>query len=231
MPLSEPSMTITVYSDGAVAGRRDFAKGFKPAAGEYNSVAIALGADSTLTVSGGATTMTRLYELKMPFGLLDAECRLESKSDMKIAVALTETVADRAKPLLTGLTPEIIAARLKESTDPVEGEWELLDRENDPVKARPGGRYRLAVLSDGAGEYDIIYLGGAEVNRSAWKPGMLKGHLRPTVFIGQYDLVWVDSMMIPIENDISATVEEALMTLSFPLLKSRMRFSRRPTDK
>lgn len=230
MLLCEPSVTISVIVGDSVVARRGFTEGFNAAEGSYNSVAVTLGRDSTLTVRGGGNVMSLLVDGVKAGGALDSDCRLESDRPMKVAVAVTETVDDPARALYTGLTPELIGARLLTSTDPVEGIWEFLDRENDPVRARPGGRYCVALLADGSGGYDIIYMGGAEVNRDAWKPGMLKGHLSPTPFVGQYDLMWVDAMMKPIENDISATIEEALMTLGFPLLKSRMRFSRRLGD-
>lgn len=230
MLLSEPSVTVSVIVGDSVVARRDFTEGFNAAEGSYNSVAVTLGRDSTLTVRGGGGAMSLLFDGVNVGGALDSDCRLESDRPMKVAVAVTETVDDPARSLYTGLTPELITARLQTSTDPVEGIWEFLDRENDPVRARPGGRYRVALIATAPGTYDIIYLSGAEVNRDAWKPGMLKGRLSATPFVGQYDLMWVDAMMKPIENDISATVEEALMTLGFPLLKSRLRFSRRPAD-
>ncbi len=58
---------------------------------------------------------------------------------------------------------------------------------------------------------------------------MLKGRLKPTIFVGHYDLEWIDSTFAPIDRDIHATITDgAILTLSFPLLKTTLRFSRMP---
>lgn len=86
------------------------------------------------------------------------------------------------------------------------GVWEYLDRDTDSRRALAGGRYRLGIIpaADGAaGDYDIVYLGGAEVNSQRWKPGMIKGRLKAMPFAAHWDLLWYDSDMRLISRDIN----------------------------
>lgn len=152
-------------------------------------------------------------------------------------VNLPLVVTDVALPAVEGLTevvysPDDIEQLLAPATYPSNspaGIWEYLDRDTDNVRARSGGHYRLAVLpSASSSGYDIVYLGGAEVNPSAWRPGMIKGRLIPTPFAGHFDLMWVDSSFNPISEDIHASLDSsnAILTLSFPLMGSSIRFYR-----
>lgn len=112
------------------------------------------------------------------------------------------------------------------SDDPVEGYWKYLDRDMEDNWLRLGGRYTLAVVRSGDG-YDIIYIDGAQVKKSQWQPGMLKGHITKTMFTGNYDLQWIDATMEPIDNEAYATVENGvILTLAFPIYKSQVRFAR-----
>lgn len=151
------------------------------------------------------------------------------------AVNLSLVVTDVELPTEEGITepvysPEEIEPLIAgaDAASPV-GIWEYLDRDTDNVRARSGGRYRVAVVPSRGGEgYDIVYLGGAEVNPSAWRPGMIKGRLRPTPFAGHFDLMWVDSSLTPLREDIHASLDSsnAILTLSFPLLNSSLRLYR-----
>lgn len=153
------------------------------------------------------------------------EVQVHGKAD--ISVIVTESVPDIVAVLFTGLEEDEINGIVSGKPQPC-GIWTALDRDTDSRRALAGGRYKLAVVPRNDEGYDIIYLGGAEVNSSAWKPGMRKGILKPTIFKDHYDLIWYDSKMMPIEFDASASVEQgAILTLSFPLLKSTLRFSRR----
>ena len=58
---------------------------------------------------------------------------------------------------------------------------------------------------------------------------MVKGRLKPTVFIDHYDLEWTDATFETIDRDIHASVtDNAILTLSFPLLNTTFRFSKMP---
>ena len=115
---------------------------------------------------------------------------------------------------------------LMNSTDPTEGYWRYLDRDMEDKWLRLGGRYTLAVVRADDG-YDIIYIDGAQVKKSQWKPGMLKGHFVKTIFTGNYDLKWIDATMEPITDDAYVTIENGvILTLYFPVFKSQVRFSK-----
>ena len=58
---------------------------------------------------------------------------------------------------------------------------------------------------------------------------MLKGRLKPTIFLDHYDLEWVDSTFERMNRDIHAQLTDgAILSLSFPLLKTTVRFSKMP---
>ena len=115
---------------------------------------------------------------------------------------------------------------LEQSADPVEGYWSYLDRDMQDEWLRLGGRYTLAVVRADDG-YDLIYVDGAQVKKSQWQWGMLKGHMAKTAFSGNYDLRWIDATMEPIDKDAYATIENGIiMTLYFPVFKSQVRFAK-----
>ena len=120
-------------------------------------------------------------------------------------------------------TLDALDGYLATSTDPLEGFWTYLDRDMQDQWLRLGGRYTLAVVRAGDG-YDLVYIDGAQVKHSLWRPGMLKGHIKPTPFTGNYDLMWIDATMEPIDKDAYATVENGIiLTLQFPIYKSQLR--------
>ena len=115
---------------------------------------------------------------------------------------------------------------LAQSTDPIEGYWRYLDRDMQDDWLRLGGRYTLATVRNDDG-YDLIYIDGAQVKKTMWVPGMLKGHITPTLFTGNYDLSWIDATMEPIDKDTYATIENGvILTLYFPVYKSQVRFAK-----
>jgi len=126
----------------------------------------------------------------------------------------------------TRWTQEALDTYFANSADPIEGYWQYLDRDMQDEWLRMGGRYTLAVVRADDG-YDIIYIDGAQVKKSQWKPGMLKGHMVKTAFTGNYDLRWIDATMEPIDKDAYATIDNGvILTLSFPVYKSQMRFAK-----
>lgn len=141
---------------------------------------------------------------------------------------------------LTGMVHDVPAPfesleRLTEylagSKDSIEGIWEYQDRNLPAGKIVPGGNYEVAVVrlpaSDG---YGIYYIGGAEIYADRWTPLMRKGTLVPTVFSGSFDLEWTDasrSRKLTRENNATLAMDNSLLTLSFPLLKSVIRFRRK----
>lgn len=127
---------------------------------------------------------------------------------------------------MTRWTRDALDEYLAASIDPVEGYWKYLDRDMQDEWLRLGGRYTLAVVRADDG-YDLIYIDGAEVKKSQWQPGMLKGHIVKTIFSGNYDATWIDATQEPIDKDVQATIENGvIMTLSFPVYKSQVRFAK-----
>ena len=77
--------------------------------------------------------------------------------------------------------------------------------------------------------YDLIYIDGAQVKKSQWLPGMRKGHLARTAFVGNYDLDWTDATMEPLPHDDSyATIDNGvILTLHFPAYNSQVRLAKK----
>ena len=123
-------------------------------------------------------------------------------------------------------TREALDEYFNVTSDPLEGYWKYLDRDMTDEWLRLGGRYTLAVVRADDG-YDLIYIDGAQVKKSMWHEGMLKGHMSKTIFSGNYDATWIDATMEPIEKDVQATIENGvILTLNFPVYKSQVRFDK-----
>ncbi|MDE6038329.1 MAG: hypothetical protein K2G05_08715 [Duncaniella sp.] len=209
--------------------------GFHTGAGEYNSLTATL-TDDRLIIDGGGSRSSRLCEITLDGALTPTETSVWNVGKMHLSVYSTEVCRPPHRAFASGLTRDELDRHFATSSDPVEGYWKYFDRSNDPMFARLGGRYTLAVISrsrlSGANDdgYDIIYIDGAQTLANSWSPMMLKGTLYPTIFEGHYDLHWIDSTFETITDDISATItEHSLLTLSFPLLKTTVRFSKVPT--
>lgn len=127
---------------------------------------------------------------------------------------------------------EQLQDHFKASNIAIEGFWQYLDRDNDERYARPGGKYTLAIVkSTYADGFDILYIDGAKVNQPNWHPCMIKGRLKPTIFKNHYNLEWYDSSMKLMNDEQSASIEQSsILTLSFPLYKTSLRFSKIPQD-
>lgn len=163
--------------------------------------------------------------------------RLSGNRKMKVAWFAVECEPDRAKALLTCITDvDSLSAYFATSNDPLEGVWSYLDRDTDERRAVPGGNYTFAIMrhvdsnpemASGKIAYDIIYAGGAKVNAKEWKPGMLKGQLVATRFENHYDLVWVDSMMERMNEELSVDFTPPLiLSFDFPIYHARLRFAK-----
>lgn len=126
----------------------------------------------------------------------------------------------------TSWTRDALDEYFSQSVDPIEGYWQYLDRDMQDEWLRLGGRYTLAVVGTDDG-YDLIYIDGAQVKKSMWQTGMKKGHMKKTIFTGNYDLNWIDATMEPIDQDANASVENGvILTLYFPTYKSQVRFAK-----
>lgn len=227
---------LTASIGGRVVEEKDVAQ-FESSSGVYNTIRLTIDRESEeLTVSGGGKSVADIFTIPLRPMEVPEELRVWSRGRLTLSSVSMESAFSPQKTLATAWTQDSLTAYLKNSDDPLEGYWQYLDRENDPQYARPGGRYLLAVVRSAAGNeleedtgYDIIYVSGAETYRDRWSPMMLKGRLRPTIFQDHYDLHWIDSSFEPIERDIHANVTDgSILSLSFPLLKTTLRFSKMP---
>lgn len=208
-------------------------KSFESSSDVYNTLRMTIDKkNSTLSISGGGKKTEFIADYPLMEDLCVDSVAIWSRGTLTISSLSIETLFSPQDFYATDWTEQTLREHLLHSDDPVEGFWKYLDRENDPLFARPGGRYLLAMVKNTVDEgYDIIYVSGAETRREQWHPMMRKGKLKPTIFVDHYDLEWVDSTFDTIDRDIHASVSEgAILTLSFPLLKTVMRFSRVPKD-
>lgn len=183
--------------------------------------------DGQAYAEAGASRM----KVSVPLGL-----RFEDAEDIRIdnpsglAVLAHTIAADTLPAAHTAFEGSVdsLQSYLALSTDVCEGLWRYLDRDNDPRLAVPGGMYRLATVADGYGGYCIVYLGGAESGADYWQPLMVRGHLVKTPFSGNYDLEWLDATGRAAARENYGTIDAAsgIMTLTFPLLNSTLRFRR-----
>lgn len=227
---------LTVERNGCVVSTREV-DGFVTDGKAFNSLALSLAGDM-LEIKGGGHRNNPLAEIRLPEYSAPAEVSVWSVGRLTVPVFTVETCRNPATMLDSGMSLESLRARIDGSHDPLEGFWTYFDRNNDPKYARMGGRYTLGIVKrepDNGAEapgdsacYDIIYVSGAQTYGDRWKPMMVKGVLRPTIFEGHYDMEWIDATFSPITEDINAVVESdgALLTLNFPMLRTTMRFSK-----
>ena len=181
-----------------------------------------------VNVSIGKDELQQVLEtvVKRPGGAVGVGYLVGPGARVAIERAVLTIENEKQVPATTLWTMESLDEYLSNSSDPVEGYWKYLDRDMQDEWLRLGGRYTLAVVRADDG-YDLIYINGAQVKKSLWHPGMLKGHMTKTIFSGNYDASWVDATMEPIDNDVQASIENGvIMTLSFPVFKSQVRFAK-----
>lgn len=224
----EPFMQVSVSRNDTLVLSKRFTRGFSFVKGGFNTLTAEI---DLITRQMNIFAGSRELE---PIGSVPIEeipsPGIFSSVSVTVSTMMVETVADPVSNAMTPWTLDEIDTHLSASTDPVEGYWEYLDRENDPGYAIPGGRYTLAIVAadDIPGAYDILYVSGAQKMAGLWSPGMLKGRLLPTQFIDHYDLLWTDATFAPITRDIHASItQKTILTLNFPLYKTVLRFSRK----
>ncbi len=185
--------------------------------------------DGILTVSVGKNAWTPVLEMPLNedganAGLLG--CYVGPAAQCKIERLVFSYDSSIVKPIMTAWTVERLNARFAQSRNPYEGYWEYLDRDMEDKWLRMGGRYKIALVASDDG-YDIIYIDGAQVKKSLWKTGQLKGRLKNTIFTDNFNGYWVDATLRPFENDVYATFESGvILNMKFPVYQSQMRFSK-----
>lgn len=165
-------------------------------------------------------------DVKPPTGAVQVGYLAGPGASVSIERAVLTIDNERQVANSTLWTVEALDEYFAQSADPAEGYWKYLDRDMQDDWLRLGGRYTLAVVRADDG-YDLIYIDGAQVKKTMWQTGMLKGHMTKTIFNGNYDLTWIDATMEPIEKDAQASIENGvILTLSFPVYKSQVRFAK-----
>ncbi len=165
-------------------------------------------------------------DVKRPTGAVQVGYLVGPGASVSIERAVLTIDNERQVANSTLWTVEALDEYFAQSADPAEGYWKYLDRDMQDDWLRLGGRYTLAVVRADDG-YDLIYIDGAQVKKTMWQTGMLKGHMTKTIFSGNYDLTWIDATMQPIEKDAQASIENGvILTLSFPVYKSQVRFAK-----
>jgi len=225
-----PVLRMMIERDGTVLRDTMLTDGFATESGEENSLAVTVSDRGDLVVEGG---MRRL----MPLAVIP-DCGVSGESPVSlfatgrldVAMIAVETVVDPLTAAVSGWTVGALDEYFSVRRPLPEGRWVYLDAVTDEVRARRGGRYSLAIVASESGDgWDIIYLGGAAVNSDKWKPGMLKGHMRRTIFKDHYDVEWIDATFRPMTFDVSAQIEQgAILQFNFPRYKSTLRFSLSP---
>lgn len=108
------------------------------------------------------------------------------------------------------------------------GLWEYLDSDIAEPRVFLGGKYRIAIVKDTDGNYNIIYVDGATEYVGFWHEGMIRGKLKKTSIPYQYDLEWIDATQRYVLDDDNYALynEPLILVLSFPVYKSTVRFRR-----
>lgn len=157
---------------------------------------------------------------------------IESTAETKLKLSRLSLFADGTdiSQSKTVSTREELDEYLAQSSNINEGVWRYLDRDTDPRRLNLGANYVLASVCEPDGTVSLLYLGhSGQANAlvSQMKPLMLKGRLRPTVFIGHYDLEWYDAYGSKIAYETSADIiDGAILKLNFPMHGGSVRFQK-----
>lgn len=225
-------MVVEVAAGDSILESRRVTEGVNLYKG-YNSLKLCIGPDGELQWNVGGKSLAATSACRILPATPVSASIFAKGGGINIASSMVVALKDKPTPEPTPFNnPEdfIVAAH-----DPtaVDGVWIFLDRDNDPKWARPGGRYTLGIMRSitEKDSWDIIYLDGAVTNAPKWLPGMRKGKLTATPFMGHYDLEWFDALFDYLDKteECSATMNDAgtILTLSFPLDHSVMRFYRK----
>lgn len=220
--------TLCTADSSLTIAQTDVEKGVSLTGGE-NTLMVVL-RDRNCSIAVGDRFPSEVLSFPFPFDTNESvEPYFRCSGTVIPSVFVVESSLDAADVLKTTHDVDSLLKGVGFSTNRIDGLWKYLDRENDNDYARPGGYYKFATVTD-SGKTDIIYLDGAEVADDKWRPGMLKGSLTSTVFLNHYDLTWMSASMENLEGEMFADLSDdgTILTLSFPELKSKMRFQRIP---
>lgn len=119
--------------------------------------------------------------------------------------------------------PDSLREYLRNSADPHEGIWTLLDYSLEANRLAKGGDYRLAAVRTDDG-YELLYLDGAKINPQHWLPLMRKASLTDTGVPGLFRLTWYDAYGTVTEDEALAQFDnDRILRLQFPGFSSEAR--------
>lgn len=187
------------------------------------SLTLSLTSDSlrflSATESGSIETLMPLPFLPDSIGIGNAGKGILRLSEAGLNMTAAENVA-------ATINSDTLNAHFQRSSDPIEGYWALLDRDLDESRMRLGGDYTLAIVSDAAGGYRIVYINGARINPRLWMPGDIKGSLMPSQIKGVFGCEWLDAGRRSISHDVVAQPDPdnpGIIILQFPYQRSSLR--------
>lgn len=231
-PAEEEYIAVEIYSvaDGMrqTLHRSEFTKGVSTGRGA-NSLDIDLYNRRLYLRIGNGNAYREVADIDFT-PALQSTCGIKAHTDCRLRrFRVSATESD--PPAYSHLDFAALDAYLRGPTlDPVEGYWYYHDRNIVPMKATTGGFYSLAIVKSPTvpGSYDIIYLSGAETAAESWQPLRIKGRIHPSGFDNEYDLLWYDVEGRPAAAENSAALDASgtMLTLSFPLVESQLRFRR-----
>ncbi len=178
---------------------------------------------------GGIHSQQPLLDITVPLSAT-SEIGFEAEPSTKLELDFISLATPDA---VEGLTSDsragasTLAAMRKQaesSSDEMEGEWVIFDRNLDEGTLRMGGDYRLLCLRNGKG-YDLYYLSGARTCKADWHEGRLKARLKATPLSNIWDVEWHDAEGTMISRDVRAQYDSqsGLLTVSFPYSASTLR--------
>jgi hypothetical protein len=195
--------------------------------GGYNVLCV----DATpeaLTVSAGEKKLrTVITTPSHPYSKPEAVgCYVGPGADLNIERTVLSYSDEPEQMMDSGWTKEALDLHFAKSKNPYEGYWVYLDRDLEDKWLRLGGRYTIALVETEMG-YDIIYIDGAQVKKSLWHTGMLKGRMANTIFPNNFNAHWIDATFQPFDLDVYATFEsDVILNIKFPFYQSQLRFSK-----
>ena len=195
--------------------------------GGYNVLCVDASPE-TITVSMGEKKLRPVLSCPtQPYGKLsEVGCYIGPGADVNIERAVLSYSDEPEQMLESEWTKESLDQHFAKSKNPYEGYWVYLDRDLEDKWLRLGGRYTVALVETETG-YDIIYIDGAQVKKSLWHTGMIKGRMTNTIFPNNFNAQWIDATFQPFDLDVYASFEsDVILNIKFPVYDSQLRFSK-----
>lgn len=193
--------------------------------GNYNSFCITY-ANDKLKFDAGNRILHEIGVIDKP--QIGSVCNIgyfvAPKSHLTVKRIQYRSKPNKATAHQTKYTKEMLDSIFSQSTDLNEGYWSYYDRKTDNQRLKLGGKYKIAIVKNNKGGYDLLYVDGAIVNPDYWKPYMLKGKMEETPFIDQFNIKWIDSNKEIIDDEAYAIFSDNLFSIKLPIHKSEIRF-------